>query len=54
MKNPKNVLILLFLFTIMFFSCTPQSLIDEESATTEDVYATGDDSSGEIDNERND
>ncbi|NRR93126.1 hypothetical protein HSX10_16235 [Winogradskyella undariae] len=51
MKNPKNLFVLL-LSTILFFSCTPESLLDEEPVATEDIYATGDNSSGEIDNDR--
>ena len=53
MKNSKNLLFLL-LFTILSFSCTPESVLDEESATTEDIFATGDNNSGTIDDERED
>jgi hypothetical protein len=53
MKNSKKLLSLL-LFTILISSCTPQSILEENETATEDVYATEGNSSGEIDDDRDD
>lgn len=51
MKNAHKLFALLFL-TLLSFSCTPQSLADEPVAETEDIFATGGDSSSELDNDK--
>ncbi len=51
MKNAHKLLVLLF-FTTLFFSCTPQSISEDESGATQNVFATGGDESSEVDDDR--
>ncbi|WP_189702619.1 hypothetical protein [Subsaximicrobium wynnwilliamsii] len=53
MKNALNVLAILIIFNFLA-SCTALELNDDQTNPTEDVHATGDNSSGEIDNDRED
>lgn len=50
MKNAHKLFAFLLCFNL-FLACTPEELI-ENKTTAEDVYATGDNSSGEVDDER--
>ena len=51
MKTISKFLTLL-VFTITFFACSVESIDEEETATTEDVFATGGDTSSEIDDDK--
>ncbi|WP_223033644.1 hypothetical protein [Hanstruepera marina] len=51
MKNAHNFFVLMF-FTALFFSCTPSSIDEDHPNQTIETYGTGDDQSGEVDNDR--
>lgn len=51
MKNVYKLLALLFL-TVLSISCTPQALDDESNTNQNTTYATGDNDSSELDNEK--
>lgn len=51
MKNAHKLVTLLF-FTTLFISCTPQDISDNETTTTQELFGTGDDQDGGIDNDR--
>lgn len=52
MKNIKYLFIAISLVGFLF-SCTSEDIIEENSTNiTQDIYGTGDDSSGETDNDR--
>lgn len=45
--------IAIILFSNLFFACTPDNNAEEEiNASSVEVYATGDDDDGDIDNEK--
>jgi len=52
MKNIKYLFIAI-LFVGFLFSCTSEDIIEEDPTNiTQDIYSTGDDSSGDTDNDR--
>ncbi len=53
MKSILKICTLILLFN-SFIACTVEEINEDKNSSTEEVYATGDDTSGEIDDERDD